>query len=82
MAEAIEAEVEEFLSKYKELKDNQGRQRVVRHSYLPAREVQTGIGQVQVGVLRTCDRQPGGEEGIDFIPSELRRYLRRTKPQW
>lgn len=53
MAEAIEAEVEEFLSKYKELKDNQGRQRVVRHSYLPAREVQTGIGQVQVGVLRT-----------------------------
>jgi len=79
LAEAIEAEVEGFLSKYKELRDEQGRQRVVRNGYLPEREVQTGIGQVQVKVPRTRDRHPVDGERVDFIPSILPRYLRRTK---
>ena len=76
MAEDREAEVEEFLSKYKELKDNQGRQ---RNGYLAERKVQAGIGQVQVRVPRARDCQPDGGEGIDFIPSIMSRYLRRTK---
>lgn len=79
LTEAIEAEVEEFLSRYQDLRDEQGRQRIVRNGYLPEREVQTGIGQVQVKVPRTRDRHTGEGEGVDFIPSILPRYLRRTK---
>ncbi len=46
IAEALEAEIESFLSHYKGLTDEKGCQRVVRNGYLPEREVQTGIGPV------------------------------------
>ena len=41
---ALEAEIHEFLQRYKEITDDKGRQRVVRNGYLPEREIQTGIG--------------------------------------
>ena len=50
LTEALEAEIEGFLSQYRELRDNQDRQRVVRNGYLPEREIQTGIGPVAVKV--------------------------------
>ena len=50
LAEALEAEIGGFLSQYRELRDNQDRQRVVRNGYLPEREIQTGIGPVAVKV--------------------------------
>jgi putative transposase len=65
LAEALEVEIEDYLSHYKELKDNRNRQRVVRNGYLPEREVQTGIGPVSVKVPRARDRQPDHEIGDD-----------------
>jgi len=49
--QALEAEVEFFLSQYAELKDNAGRQRIVRNGYLPEREIQSGctIGMLTGG---------------------------------
>ena len=44
LAEALEAEIEDFLSQYKDLKDDRNHQRVVRNGYLPEREIQSGIG--------------------------------------
>lgn len=44
LTEALEAEIEDFLSQYRDLKDHRNRQRVVRNGYLPEREIQTGIG--------------------------------------
>ena len=48
LAEAVEAEVADFLGKHADLKTEDGHQRVVRHGHLPEREVMTGIGPVAV----------------------------------
>jgi putative transposase len=44
LAQAIEAEVADFLAKHIDLKTATGLRRVVRHGHLPEREVMTGIG--------------------------------------
>ncbi len=77
LATALETEIQIFLSHYHDLKDAQGRQRVVRNGYLPEREVQTGIGPVTVKVPRTRDRAPEG--GIHYSSKILPPYLRRTR---
>ena len=46
LAEALETEIEIFLSQYSALKDPQGRKRIARNGHLPLREIQTGIGPV------------------------------------
>jgi len=56
LATALETELKIFLSHYHDVKDAQGRQRIVRNGYLPEREVQTGIGPVTVRVPRARDR--------------------------
>jgi putative transposase len=46
LAQAVEAEVADFLAQHAGLKTEDGRQRIVRHGHLPEREVMTGIGPV------------------------------------
>ena len=72
---AIEAEVAGVLAHYEALKDEEGRQRVVRNGYLPERSIQTGIGAVTVRAPRVRDRV--GE--LKFSSSLLPPYLRRTR---
>ena len=48
LAQAVEAEVTDFLGKHANLKTEDGHQRVVRHGHLPEREVMTGIGPATV----------------------------------
>ena len=48
LAQAIEAEVADFLAKHIDLKTATGLRRVVRHGHLPEREIMTGIGPVGV----------------------------------
>jgi len=80
LTEALEAEIEGFLSQYRDLRDNQDRQRVVRNGYLPEREIQTGIGPVPVKVPRARDRQPDYEScPIRFKSFLLPPYLRKTR---
>jgi putative transposase len=80
LAEALEVEIEDYISQYKHRKDNQNRRRVVRNGYLPEREVQTGIGPVAVKAPRARDRQPDHESGpLRFTSSLLPPYLRKTK---
>jgi transposase-like protein len=76
IANAVEAELLELLGHYAENKDEQGRHVVVRNGYLPAREIQTGIGAVKVKVPKVRDRSGSG---ICFHSSLLPPYLRRTK---
>ena len=75
LAQAVEAEVEAHIAAHSDLTDGQGRRRIVRHGYLPEREIQTGIGAVRVQAPRVRDRSGG----IRFTSSILPRYLRRTK---
>ena len=80
LAEALETEIEIFLSQYSELKDAQGRKRITRNGHLPLREIQTGIGSVEVKVPRARDRQPHNESGpIRFRSTLLPPYLKKTK---
>ena len=82
LAQAVEAELCDLMAKHAHLKDAAGRQRVVRHGYLPEREVMTGIGPVPVKVPRVRDRGTGPDMGaakIRFTSSLLPPYLRRAK---
>jgi putative transposase len=79
LAQAFETEIEIFISQYKDLKDELGRQRIVRNGHLPEREIQTGIGAVSVKVPRTRDRHHQTTKRIRFSSSILPPYLRKTK---
>ena len=79
LAAALESEIERFLSNYRELRDDNGRQRVVRNGYLPEREILTGIGPVEVKVPRSRDRQGVERDKIEFKSNIIPSYLRKTK---
>ena len=81
LAQAVEAEVADFLGKYADLKTDEGRQRVVRHGHLPEREVMTGIGPVAVRQPRVRDRAMAADDSgrIRFSPTILPPYMRRSK---
>ena len=80
LAQAVGAEVAEFLAQHADLKTEDGRQRLVRHGHLPEREIMTGIGAVAVRQPRVRDREPGRDgERIRFSPAILPLYARRSK---
>jgi putative transposase len=79
LAEALEAEIESFLAQYRDLKDEGGRLRVTRNGYLPERQIQTGIGAVEVKVPRIRDRGADEGERIQFSSAILPPYLKKTK---
>lgn len=81
LAQAVEAEVVEFLAKHAGVKTEDGRSRVVRHGHLPEREVMTGIGPVTVCQPRVRDRgaDANSAERIRFTPAILPPYARRSK---
>jgi transposase-like protein len=81
LAKAVEAEIADFLTKYADLKTENGLQRVVRHGHLPEREVMTGIGPVAVRQPRVRDREAaaGDPRRIRLSPSILPPYMRRSK---
>jgi putative transposase len=48
LAQAIEAEISDFLDRNSGFLIEEGQQRLVRHGHLPEREIMTGIGPVGV----------------------------------
>ena len=81
LAQAVEAEVADFLGTHAALKTEDGHRRVVRHGHLPEREVMTGIGPVAVRQPRVRDREAAADdpERIHFTPAILPPYARRSK---
>ena len=81
LAQAVEAEVADFLVGHCELKTGDGRQRVVRHGHLPEREVLTGIGPVALRQPRVRDRAAAADDPgrIRFSSMILPPYMRRSK---
>lgn len=81
LAQAVEAEVAEFLGRHADLKTADGRRRLVRHGHLPEREVMTGIGPVTVRQARVRDRGAAADDPgrIRFTPAILPPYMRRSK---
>ena len=90
IAQAIEAELNAFMTANAGQTDAASHRRLVRHGHLPEREVQTGIGavpvkvkvrvkvKVKVKVPRVRDRAPEGGR-LKFTSTILPVYLRRAK---
>jgi len=79
LAQAVDAEVAAVLSSHADKRTNDGRQRLVRHGYLPERQIVTGIGPVAVRCPRVRDRAGGGEDRIHFTSAILPPYARRSR---
>jgi putative transposase len=80
LATAIENEVVEYIERHAALRDDQGRRLVVRNGRLPARQIQTGLGLVEVQQPRVNDRRLNAKgERMHFSSAILPPYLRRTK---
>ena len=76
ISQAVEVELMNLLDQHRDKKLEDGRQAVVRNGYLPARTLQTGIGDVDIKVPKVRDRS---KLGIKFNSSLLPPYLKRTK---
>ena len=76
IAQAVEAELEDFLAQYRDCRDEQGRQVVVRNGYLPERTITTGVGEVEIQVPKVRDRSGSG---IKFTSALLPPYLKRVR---
>jgi putative transposase len=74
LAQAIEAEVEDYVQRHARERDAHGRRLVVRNGHLPERPLQTGLGAVRVKAPRVEDRR----EGQRFTSAILPRYLRKV----
>jgi len=79
LAQAVEAEVAEFLARHSNLVMDDGRQRLVRHGHLPEREIMTGIGGVSVCAARVRDRVGREDARIRFSSAIVPLYARRSK---
>ena len=78
LAEAIEAEVADWIDGHAHLRDGAGRRLVVRNGSSPERAIQTGLGDVEVKQPRVHDRRPPGERER-FTSAILPPYLKRTR---
>jgi len=80
LAQAIEAEADAFLAAMKAERLPDGRERIVRHGHGPERQVQTGIGPVEVQRAKLRDRGACGDgKRIRFTSAILPRWARRTR---
>src|SRR4051794_904114 len=73
---AVEAEAEDFIAQYRDRRDGNDRQQVIRNGYLPQRELLTGLGPLAISMPRVRDRTG---EGIRFRSSLVPAYVRRAK---
>jgi transposase-like protein len=78
LAQAIEAEVAEWINERSGLVDAAGHRQVVRNGHLPQRTIVTGVGEVCIRQPRVHDRRPEGERE-PFSSKLLPPYLRKTK---
>ncbi len=64
LAEAIEAEVDAWISDRVHLTDESGRRLVVRNGHQPTRKIQTGVGSIEVTRPRVHDRRAEDEREL------------------
>jgi hypothetical protein len=79
LAQAIEAEVSDWLEERSECRDQRGRQQVVRNGHMKERTLLTGVGEVNVQQPRVRDRRAAADRE-KFSSAILPPYLRKTKP--
>ncbi len=79
LAAAIENEVQEYLDRYKNHRDEQGHRLAVRNGSMPERTILSSSGPITIRQPRVDDRKLRQEHGVEGFTSEiLPKYLRRT----
>lgn len=78
LAEAVQAEVDEWIDAHRHVVDERGRQQVVRNGSLPKRSILTGLGELEVEQPRVHDRR-AGDQRERFTSKILPPYLRKSK---
>jgi len=79
LQQALEHEIAEYLEAHQDLKDESGKQVVVRNGYMPPRELVSGLGPIEIKQPRVDDRkveQYGSTQR--FSSSILPKYMRRV----
>src|SRR5262249_54173925 len=76
LAEALQAEVDAYIARFADLRDDDGRRLVVRNGYHEAREVTTCVGAVAVHAPRVNDRR------VDLKTGERQRFSSAILPPW
>src|SRR5712691_8212158 len=76
VAQAVQAEFEEFLARFTGERDEDGRSAVVRNGFQPEREILTGLGPVAVRVPKARART---DEPAVFHSRLVPPYVRRAK---
>lgn len=74
LASALEAEVSEYIERFKAHVDENGHRQVVRHGYGKSRTVTTSVGSVTVSAPRVNDKR----DGEKFVSKVLPPYLRKS----
>jgi len=79
LQEALEAEVEEYVTRHRDVRDARGRAQVVRNGKAPARQLVTGSGTLEVRAPRVNDRRIDADgERQRFTSEILPSYMRRA----
>jgi len=78
LAQAIDAEIVEWIETHRDVCDEAGHRQVVRNGRLPKRTILSGVGAIEVEQPRVLDRRP--KDKAEFFSSKiLPPYLRKTK---
>ena len=75
LKEALELEVAEYIDRFKEQRDKDGRRQVVRNGKAKERKITTGAGTIGVKAPRVNDKRPGQKFSSAILPP----YLSKSK---
>jgi len=70
---ALKNEIDEYIEKYRDKTDENGRRIVYRNGYHREREIQTGIGALRIKQPRVDDRKAEEKFSSDILPKYIRR---------
>ena len=76
LAEALKAEADAFVARFADERLDDGRQRIVRHGFGPERQIQTGIGALDVQRPKVRDRSGASD------PATAIRFTSNILPKW
>ncbi len=80
LAEMLKAEADAFVASFAEERLEDGRQRIVRHGFGPERQIQTGIGALDVQRPKVRDRLASSDPAakVRFTSNILPKWARRS----
>jgi transposase-like protein len=80
LAEMLKAEADAFVASFSEERLEDGRQRIVRHGFGPERQIQTGIGALDVQRPKVRDRLASSDPAakVRFTSNILPKWARRS----